>query len=140
MSVHSKTILFVSVWILEILLRPKQTSLWVSYCGRVRYTATQNKLLACQKCPSGNDLYTNQTQPVINLAFSNLSSSVMHKERALQYISLNLLLPSRLSPYGSGPVSCPRMINNYIYNRFCNILKAESFIKKHFYRQNRTSN
>ena len=42
------------------------------------------------------------------------------------HISLNLLLPSQLSPYGSGTASLPKMIKRkYIYNQICNILKAE---------------
>ena len=45
-------------------------------------------------------------------------------------ISLNLLLPSQLSPYGSGPASCPRMIKNYIHKQICNILKRSTSTDK----------
>ena len=39
------------------------------------------------------------------------------------FIAVNLLSLSQLSPYGSGPASCPRMIKKgkiYIYNQIDN--------------------
>ena len=50
-----------------------------------------------------------------------LSTQSVHTR--IPFIAVNLLSLSQLSPYGSGPASCPRMIKKgkiYIYNQIYN--------------------